>query len=305
MPLPRRRPLAGMVAIGATALIAGCGGGSDSLSADEFRTQADAICADTDRQIDALTEPTAADQFLPFLREGLPIQQAQLDRLRDLEPPEELSGDFDAAIGLLEQQITAIEGAADRIEGGEDPEAVAEEVGESIEAISDQADERAAALGLTVCGDDSDETDTTATTATAPTAPTTPTAPDTTGTTTAGSGDSAAYVADVQAAATALQEFGTLLQSSTGLEDLQSKIPEARTSLDTFDTAIGRLDGYTLSSAELERQRSGLAETGPDVSDVLRRFLDAVEEGDIGAVQDLVPEVTRTIGEFQSAATGG
>ena len=38
MSLVRRRPLAGIAALGAVALIAGCGGGSDTLSADEFRT---------------------------------------------------------------------------------------------------------------------------------------------------------------------------------------------------------------------------------------------------------------------------
>ena len=41
------------------------------------------------------------------------------------------------------------------------------------------------------------------------------------------------------------------------------------------------------------------------MSDVLRRFLDAAEKGDVSAVQALVPEVTSTITEFQQAATGG
>ena len=46
---PVRRPLAGLAALGAAALIAGCGGGSDSSSADDFRQQADEICADANR----------------------------------------------------------------------------------------------------------------------------------------------------------------------------------------------------------------------------------------------------------------
>jgi len=305
MSLVSRRPLAGLVALGAIALIAGCGGGgdSDSLSADEFRTQADAVCADTDRQIDGLTEPTSGDQVLAFLRAGLPIQQAQLDRLKALKAPDELKADFDSALGLLEQQSTAIDSAADRIEAGEDAEAVLTEVNGGIESLGDEADAKAKALGLTVCGDAADEGTPTATSATVTTVapPTTPT--ETTATT--GTGDAAAYVADVQEAAGALQEFGTLLQSTTGLEDLRSKIPTAQASLDTFDAAIAKLDGYTLPAAELETQRAGLARTGPAVSDVLRRFLDAANEGDLGAVQALVPEVTKTIGEFQTAATGG
>lgn len=297
MHLVRRRSVAGLVAIAATAFIAGCGGGSDSLSAEEFRSQADAVCADSERQIDALTEPSSGEQVLTFLRAGLPIQQAQLDRLRELDPPDDLQEDFDSAIDLLEQQVAAIDAAADRIEAGEDPETVLTEAGPNIESLSDQADERAQALGLTVCGADDDEAATPTTTAEDPaTAPaTTPSA----------SGDAASYVEDVQTAAGALQEFGTLLQSTTGLDDLRAKAPEAQAALDTFDAAIAELGGYTLPTEELEEQRAGLARTGPAVSDVLRRFLDAANDGDLEAVQALVPEVTTTIGEFQAAATGG
>jgi hypothetical protein len=240
---------------------------------------------------------------LVFLRAGLPIQEAQLEKLRDLEPPEELKADFDEAMGLLEQQTTAIDAAADRIEGGEDAEAVLTEVNDEISGLGDQADAKAEALGLSVCGEDSDSGDATVTTGTAATSPV-ETAPTTPADTTGAGGDTAAYVADVQEAAGALQEFGTLLQSTTGLEDLRTKIPQAQASLDTFDAAIAELEGYTLSAPRLEKQRAGLARTGPAVSDVLRRFLDAAEEGDLEAVQALVPEVTQTIGEFQAAATG-
>ncbi len=313
MPLARRRSLAaGLVAVAATALIAGCGGGgdSDTLSADEFRSQADAICADANRELDAIAEPTSADQFVGYIRSALPIQQGQLDKLKALKPPEDLQAGFDTGVTAIEAQISAIQGAADRIEAGEDATAVVTEVNPQIEALNEQSDAAAQSLGLTVCGSDQGEdptTDTTSTTPTAPTVATTPTTPTETGTdsSTTGTGDAAAYLADVQEAAGALQEFGTLLQSTTGLDDLRSKVPQAQASLDTFDAAIAELDGYTLPVAQLEEQRAGLARTGPAVSDVLRRFLDAANSGDLSAVQALVPEVTSTIGEFQNAATGG
>lgn len=304
MSFPRRRPLAGLAAVGAVAFIAGCGGGSDSLSAEDFRTQADAICADTDRQIDALTEPESSDQVLTFLRAGLPIQQDQLDRLRELDPPEELQADFDSALDLLEQQTTAIDAAADRIESGEDPQAVLTEADSNIDSLRGQAQEKARSLGLTVCGQDGggSTTDTTSTTATAP--DDSSTAPAVT-TTSSGTADAATYLADVQAAAAALQSFGNLLQGSDNLTELRGNIPQAQAQLDTFDEAIAKLDGYTLEDAQLEQQRAGLARTGPAVTDVLRRFLDAANEGDAAAVQALLPEVASTIGEFQQAATGG
>jgi hypothetical protein len=301
----RRRPLAGLAVVGAAALIAGCGGGSDSPSADEFRERADAICADANREIDGLTEPASADtdEVLPFLTSGLTIQQSQIDELRDLEPPSDLEGTWNEAIDLLEQRQALIQEAADRIAAGE---SAAEVLGDDaeIERLQEESRQKARDLGLTVCGSEDEEPSTTAADTTA-TAPDTATAAPGTTSGPAQSGESAQYVADVQAAAGALQSFGQVLQGSTNVDDFKANVPEAQASLDEFDAAIAKLDGYELSDARLEEQRSGLAETGPKVSDVLRRFLDAASSGDIAAVGELVPEVTARINEFQQAATGG
>jgi hypothetical protein len=305
MSFVRSRPLAALAVVGAAAAIAGCGGGGDSdgaLSAEQFRKQADAICADANTRIDTLDEPTQADQVLGFLQSGLTVQKEQLEKLRALKPPSDLAGTFDEATGLLDQQTAAIQGAADRIAGGESAEAVIADVNSKIDSLNDQADAKAKELGLEVCGTEDTGGATTATTATAPTAPTTPTAPATSGATT---GDTAGYVEDVQAAAGALTTFGTALQSTTSLDDLKSKVPGATAALDDFDQAIAKLDTYTLSEATLDEQRAGLVRTGPKVSDVLRRFLDAAQKGDVSQVQALVPEVMSTIQEFQKPATGG
>ena len=47
-----------------------------------------------------------------------------------------------------------------------------------------------------------------------------------------------------------------------------------------------------------------LVEAGPRVSDALRRFVDAAETGDVGALQAVVPEVSQALSEFTSAAAG-
>jgi hypothetical protein len=118
-----------------------------------------------------------------------------------------------------------------------------------------------------------------------------------------GAGQATEYVDDVQAAAAALQGFGTTLQGTTSLEGLEAKVPEAEAKLDEFDAAIAELEGYTLDDATLEAQRQRLAATGPEVSDVLRRFVDAAASGDTEAVATLVPEVQQVITEFGQAAT--
>src|SRR5262245_55986362 len=173
MSFVRSRPLAALAVVGAVAAISGCGGGDDSggaLSADEFRSQADAICADANTRLQALDEPTGADQVLGFLQSGLTVQQEQLDKLKALDPPSDLSGTFGEAMDLLDQQTSEIQGAADRISGGEDPETVISEVGPKLDSISSEADAKAKELGLTVCGteDTASGSGTTATTATVP-----------------------------------------------------------------------------------------------------------------------------------------
>lgn len=302
-----RALVAGIAAVAGAVALAGCGG-SGTLSADEFRSQADAICADSNAQVAKVQDPASAAAFPSYLRALLPLQQSQLTKLEALKPPKELQDTYAEALDLLKQQGAALSAASDRMESGENPEAVVKDVSDDVQAIQTQADAKAKELGLTVCGTESTEapgaTSTAggATTAPATTAPATTSTPATTG----GSGTTvtpAAYVADVQVATTALQGFGELLQNSTSIEELGSNSAAAQKKLDEFDTAIAKLGTYRLAAAQLDKQRAGLVATGPDVSDVLRRFVTAAAAGDINTLQQLVPEVTQAIGKFQSAAT--
>ena len=303
-----RALVAGAAAVVGAVALAGCGG-SGTLSADEFRSQADAICADSNAQLAKVDDPASAAAFPSYLRALLPLQQSQLTKLEALKPPKELQDTYAEALDLLKQQGAALSAASDRMESGEDPEAVVTDVSDDVQAIQTQADAKAKALGLTVCGTERTEapgaTSTAggATTAPATTAPATTSTP---ATTSSGSGTTvtpAAYVADVQVATTALQSFGELLQNSTSIEELGSNSAAAQGKLDQFDTAIAKLGTYRLAAAQLDKQRAGLVATGPAVSDVLRRFVTAAAAGDISTLQQLVPEVTQAIGKFQSAAT--
>lgn len=312
-----RRSAAGLLAVGAVAFAAACGGGDDSsaLSADELRTQADAICADINSANNGLSNPTSEAEALPFLKSTRENNAEGLTRLKELRPPEELADDWSRALTLQEELSGILDDAIARIEGGESAETVMGEVGSSAEAKSNELDEIASRLGLKVCGDGDggEEPTTTATTATDTTAttltePTTTAAPATTEATTteatpSAGGEVGQYLEDAQAAAGALTSFGQLLQSVTNPDQLRAKASEAQETLSEFDAAIARMDGYTLENAQLERQRSGLVEEGPKVSDVLRRFVDAASNGDASAVQSLLPEVMQALQAFSRAAT--
>ena len=295
---PVRRPLAGIAALGAAALIAGCGGGSDSSSADDFRQEADEICADANSRLDTLTEPTSGAAVLPFLQEGLTIQADELERIRALDPPDDLQPAFDEATDLLQQRQEAIQQAADRIEAGENPEAVIQEASPEIARLRDEARAKANELDLTVCGADDDGA-TTAGTAPATTAGTAGGG----ATGTAATGETAQYVQDVGAAVASLRTFSQLLQGTSSLEDLQGRVPQAQAELDSFDEAVAKLDDYTFDNATLEAQRDQLAESGPQVSAELRRSGTAAESGDVEAIQSVLPDVTQALTEFQQAAT--
>lgn len=304
-----RRTTAGLAVAGAAILIAGCGGGSDTLSAEELRSQADAICAATDEATDAIAAPTSNEEILPFLIATRDAQTGAVDDLKELEPPSELEENWNRAIALQEEQLGAINEAITRIEGGEDAEAVITDLSPDLERRDNELDQLADELGLTVCGQDDEDTEpsTTEGTTTAATTLGETTAPATTEATTPSTGAEGTvdqYLQDAQAAAGALTEFGEILQNVASPQQLEAQAPAAQESLDEFDAAIAQMDGYTLSEPQLEQQRAALVEKGPAVSDVLRRFVDAAASGDAAAVQALLPEVMTALTEFSSAATG-
>lgn len=295
MPQLRRRPLAGALAVGVVALIAGCGGGDDpdALSAEEYRRQADQICLTSNRGTDALAEPESADQVLAFLQAGLPIQQEELEGLRALEPPDELRADHDRIVSLLQERQDLIRGVADDIEGGADPEQTVQEATPRIDELQEEGRELAERMGLEICGTQRTEEPGTTTAETTP-APTDDTPV----------GQAGRFASDALAAAGALQGIGSELQATTSVEDLNDRLPALESGLDDFDAAIAKLDGYTLDDADLEGRREGLARTGPAVSDVLRRFVAAASRNDAAGVRRLLPEVQSAINDFQRAAQG-
>lgn len=313
----RRRGALAVLAVGAIAIGAGCGGdsGSDALSADELRSQADAICAAFDGRSDAIAEPTSEEEIPGFIEETVALQREQLEQLQGLEPPEELASQYDEALTLLEEQVDGAQTVIDDIESGTSPSEAVQNAPESLDENGARLDTLANELGLTSCGDgDSDSGDDTSgaqdtTTATTDDdtlsgsdGATTDAAPPPTPT---GTADIQTYVGDVGKAAQALVSFGTILQNVSSPEELQSQAGRAEAELAKFDAAIAQMNTYTLENAQLEQQRAGLVDTADEVSSSLGEFTEAAREGDTARIQELVPEVTQALTSFQNAASGG
>jgi hypothetical protein len=295
MRLARHRIMAGLVVVGASlAIAAGCSTDSDDgaattgntsgaggLTAAEYRQQANAVCVATEEGIGGLANPAnpTAEQTADILEDGLEIQQTGIDRLKALDPPDDLQANHDKAVSLLEQRQTITQQLLDRIRDGEAVPALTRELGPRIQQLRNQADDVARDLGLEECVDGPSGEDAEAQTSALN-----------------------KYRQDVRAAGAAIGNFARLLQTN---ESFAAKKDRLEANLDTFQENIEDLGDYTLSNATLERQRAGLARTGPNVTDVLRRFMDAAADGDQKAIQDLAPEVQRVLSEFQSVVTQG
>jgi hypothetical protein len=159
----------GCVAIGAMVL-AGCGGGSDTTSAgasgasgasgtalsqDEFVSQANAICADSHTQVEALKAPSAnstlADQ-LPTLEKNISIANDTYAKMSALTPPSDLQAQFaqylsgaKAQIGLAQDVVIAV---------NKQDEAKVQSLASQINAGVGKSHAQAESLGLTECAKD-------------------------------------------------------------------------------------------------------------------------------------------------------
>lgn len=102
--------------LAATLALAGCGGGDDGgdrLSADEYRTQANAICAEANEDLRDLEPPDSLESMRDFVDEAEPIAEDATVKLEDLEPPEDLEATHERWIAQNRRMITLLEELTD------------------------------------------------------------------------------------------------------------------------------------------------------------------------------------------------
>jgi hypothetical protein len=112
-----------MRAVLATALVlvlAGCGG-DESLSRDEWTTQANAICLETLKKVEALGRPSTSDDYLRVTPDANRLGHEAIDRLRDLKEPGEIEDQvrdmIDGYAESIEQQERVYAGMKAQREG--------------------------------------------------------------------------------------------------------------------------------------------------------------------------------------------
>jgi hypothetical protein len=142
-----------MVAL-AIFVAAGCGGdgGNDGLTAEEFRQQADATCAEFESKLDAIEQPSSPDDLKRFVNDAVPIIEEGTQKLSDLEPPAELQDKWTRVTEINEENLETIKSVQTALEDDDVEEAqrLISEAGGNEE----EADRLARELGLTECGQD-------------------------------------------------------------------------------------------------------------------------------------------------------
>jgi hypothetical protein len=150
-----RTGLISATAAAAVALASGCGGdngGGDSLSAEEFRQQANAICQKYDEKIQAIGSPSSPADIPEFVSEGIPLLRQGIAELRALQPPADLQNDYDRMLDETEKAIPAAQKLAEAAKNN-DAAAVQEAIQEGQQADS-ASDDLAARLKLDECASD-------------------------------------------------------------------------------------------------------------------------------------------------------
>src|SRR5262245_56624865 len=141
-------------------LAGGCGGGGDggdggsggTLTKDELAAQANAICADTEEQINALKTPTTLDDLADATEQVQGIFEDGLDDMRQPEPPADLQDEFDEFISVNEDQVVLLGDLADAARSGY--EANVAQISDDGEESESRSDELARGFGAKECADD-------------------------------------------------------------------------------------------------------------------------------------------------------
>jgi hypothetical protein len=135
----------------------GCGG-DDSLSRGEWAAQANAICLDGLKKVEALGRPVTSDDYLRVTPKANEIGRVAIKELRELEAPGEIADDAKAMIdgyeNTVKQQDIVYRGMKAQRDGTALPRGDYRRAGNRAIEAGKAADEIAKRLRATDCARD-------------------------------------------------------------------------------------------------------------------------------------------------------
>ena len=95
-----------LVVVPAVVVLAACGGGGGGrLSASEYRSKADAICADANQKLKKIGNPSTPAELRSLMKKARPTLKNAIDKLESLEPPKDLEPKVDTWNGKNERLL--------------------------------------------------------------------------------------------------------------------------------------------------------------------------------------------------------
>ena len=136
---------------------AGCGssgssGAGGELTADLFKTKADAVCLASKTERDGFVKPTSASDAVDYLVKGLANTDDEIAKLAELRPPVAQKADWDGTLALLRERNGLIKSTIDKVKGGADVQQTITTDSVAIDAANTKAKAKAASFGFSVCG---------------------------------------------------------------------------------------------------------------------------------------------------------
>jgi cell division septation protein DedD len=130
--------------------LAGFGCSSDGPTLEEYGASVREVCADYQREADALALPTAGPALAASLRASAELSRDEVEALVAVPRPSDRRSEVDAWLDALGRRVTSLEEYAAAVEGV-DP-GVVPEVPEDLATATQEAAEAAVALGFEGCG---------------------------------------------------------------------------------------------------------------------------------------------------------
>jgi hypothetical protein len=143
------RALSAGLALLAVSALAGCGGVSASVR--DLRSDAGTVCRQINHTFRGLSGPTTEAQAAKFLSGGAVRLAAQLQRLRQDNPPRDVADVFHAGLGALDQEVVVLGGAVRAINQGEDPALAYRLLKQRLAPLESQANDAWQALQIADC----------------------------------------------------------------------------------------------------------------------------------------------------------
>jgi len=144
------------IALGAALLVvlavlaAGCGGGgSDTMTKEEYVAGLNTICEDVNGKIDDIGTPTSLEDLADKGEQVLEVYDEGIEEIGELNPPDEAADQHEELVASLKEQRDLSEQAVEAARDGDAEKA--QELGGQIAPLETKSDQLATELGADQC----------------------------------------------------------------------------------------------------------------------------------------------------------